>query len=426
MLLSVSYLFYCYIDLSNLAYILTLTCITYSGGFILQRFKSKGILFAVITIVLFPLFFFKYSNVFLLSPLIKDQFTSLFIPLGISFITFSCISYLFDVFRKEIEYEPNILILALYVAYFPKVISGPIERASAIIPQFAILKKPTRPVVECIKLLLFGLFCKIVLADKLSAISMPIFQNIPAQSGGNILFGTIIFSLQIFFDFYSYCLIALVISDLIGIKITNNFKSPYFSTSFKDFWLRWNLTLGKWFKDYLYIPLGGNRVSLVRFSLNILIVFIASGIWHGSSINFLIWGAYCGILYIIEYVLVYFNLLRINKSNGVLYVIPFIFLGWLIFSIDNIENLKIAFSSIFSFNSPYFNLQMLNLNGYVVFVVLSFLALFFERYWLAKIVVIKPNSFLSICVELFYVNFIFISIFIFWDLNSSAYLYFKF
>jgi alginate O-acetyltransferase complex protein AlgI len=427
LLLISSYFFYGFTDLYNLLYIFLLTGFTYLSGFILERYKSKFIMFFVITIVLLPLLIFKYGN-FLSSTInSQDLFYSIYIPLGISFLTFSCISYLIDIFRKEIKHEHNILIFSLFVSYFPKVISGPIERASSLIPQFSLLKRPVKPIIESIKLIIYGLFCKVVLADKLNAISSPILQNIPEQSGGNILIAAFVFSLQIFFDFYSYCLLALAISELLGIKITNNFNFPYFSTSFKEFWQKWNLTLGKWFKDYLYIPLGGNKVTLFQLGLNLLIVFSISGLWHGASINFIIWGAYCGLLLIIELLLVQFKILSYNyKPYKAFFIMPFIFLGWLIFSINDFEHLKIAFKSLFYFHAQYFNYQSLNISSYSFFLFLSAITLFFDRFLLNKILILKPTRYLLIVYELIYFNITLILIFIFWDLNTSSYLYFKF
>lgn len=246
------------------------------------------------------LFLFKYFNFFnvsldRLANLIgwnyPDIALNLILPVGISFYTFQTMSYTIDVYKKKIKPEKHLGIFALYVSYFPQLVAGPIERSSRLLPQ---LKKKIKPDLERIRsgliLIVWGLFKKVVIADRAAVIANEIFNNSHSYDGLTLVIGVIAFSFQIFGDFSGYSDIAIGSARLLGHDLMKNFDRPYFSKSISEFWSRWHISLSTWFRDYLYIPLGGNRVVKWRWYYNLMITFVVSGLWHGAALTFIFWG----------------------------------------------------------------------------------------------------------------------------------------
>ena len=256
------------------------------------------------------LFFFKYLNFFSenvalllrsLSIPVQPLTLRLALPIGISFYLFQTISYLVDVYQGKIPAERHFGIYAVYISFFPKVMQGPIERGASLLPQ---LHKPGRFHYEQapygMKLMAWGFFKKLVLADGLSIYVNQVYDNLPSYTGFSLMLATFFYAVQLYCDFSGYTDIALGSARILGIRLTPNFRSPYFASSIKDFWGRWHLSLSGWLRDYIYIPLGGNRVGRVRHALNIMITFLVSGLWHGASWNFVLWGGIHGALQFIE------------------------------------------------------------------------------------------------------------------------------
>ena len=228
-------------------------------------------------------------------------YLDILLPIGLSFHTFQALSYTFEVYRGNQKAEKHLGTYALYVMFYPQLVAGPIERPQNMIHQF--YEKHTfdyQLFVEGLKRMLWGFFKKIVVADNLSRIVNLYFDNPEQHSGSMLLVSTLFFAFQIYCDFSGYSDIAIGSAQCMGFKLMRNFNLPYFSKSISEFWSRWHISLSTWFKDYLYIPLGGNRVSKNRWILNILTVFIISGLWHGANITFIIWGLSHGILIIAE------------------------------------------------------------------------------------------------------------------------------
>ncbi len=223
------------------------------------------------------------------------------LPVGISFYTFQTLSYSIDVYFGKQKAETHLGYFALYVSFFPQLVAGPIERYARLAPQFRekqVLSYDN--VVRGLRLILYGLFIKMVIADNVSGVVDQVYAQ-PEQFGpGSILKGILLYSFQIYSDFYGYSTIAIGSALLLGIRIMDNFRSPYLAKSISEFWQRWHISLSTWFRDYLYFPLGGNRVSKQRWVLNILVVFLISGLWHGANWTFLIWGLLFGLLYLLE------------------------------------------------------------------------------------------------------------------------------
>jgi alginate O-acetyltransferase complex protein AlgI len=209
------------------------------------------------------------------------------IPVGISFFTFQAVGYTLDIYSRSAKAEKNFFKFALFVSYFPQLVAGPIERFSNLHQQlFEKHKLLYENLSNGFRLILYGLFIKMVIADNLSPLVDPVFNNPLAYSQGDNILALLFFSVQIYADFHGYSMIAIGVALIMGIRLMDNFKTPYLATSIKEFWSRWHISLSTWFKDYLYVPLGGNKVRYVRWMMNILIIFLVSGIWHGANYTF--------------------------------------------------------------------------------------------------------------------------------------------
>ena len=224
------------------------------------------------------------------------------IPVGISFFTFQALGYLWDVYYKRIEPEQNFLHYALFLSFFPSIVAGPINKASLILPQI----KSLRPyfdydkVVAGMKMLLWGLFMKVVVADRVAIYVDTVLNSYENYTGLTCLFASFLYTIQIYADFAGYSLMAIGVGRTLGFELTENFRRPYFAVSVTDFWRRWHISLSTWLKDYVYIPLGGSRCSKSRNYWNILLTFFVSGIWHGANWTFIVWGALHGVFQVIE------------------------------------------------------------------------------------------------------------------------------
>jgi Predicted membrane protein involved in D-alanine export len=250
------------------------------------------------------LFLFKYYNFFsfnikriltLFDISIATPTFDYLLPVGISFYTFQALSYTIDVYRGDTKVEKNLGKLALFVSFFPQLVAGPIEKSKNLLHQFNEKHYfDYDSVKNGLILMLWGFFQKLFVADRLAILVNTVYNNPGNYKGFQTIIATVFFTFQIYCDFSSYSDIAIGAAEVMGFRLTNNFKQPYFSRSIKDFWRRWHIALGGWFKDYLYIPLGGNRHGKLRTYINIMIVFLVSGLWHGAAINFIIWGALHG------------------------------------------------------------------------------------------------------------------------------------
>lgn len=303
-LLISSYFFYSCWDWKFLFLLAFSTILDYISGLKIYnsntQIKKKIWLIISVSINLGFLGFFKYYNFFIESfaDLIqKLGFTAhystlnIILPVGISFYTFHGLSYVFDIYNKKIIPSHNWIEYALFVSFFPLLVAGPIERATHLLPQ---IEKPRKfnyeLAVNGLKQILWGLFKKIVIADNCAKAVNLIFNSYESQSGGTLFLGAILFSFQIYGDFSGYSDIALGSGKLLGIKLIKNFNYPYFSRSIAEFWRRWHISLSSWFKDYLYIPLGGSKGGTIKRIRNTFIIFLVSGFWHGANWTFILWG----------------------------------------------------------------------------------------------------------------------------------------
>lgn len=321
LLLSASYFFYMYWNATYIVLIVASTLVDYFVALQLdatnptQLKRRKILLSTSIAINLGILFFFKYFNFFNTS--VADALYQLgitytpstldvLLPVGISFYTFQSMAYTFDVYRGRLRAEKNVGIFATYVALFPQLVAGPIERAGSIIPQL------TRSyvfdyerTVSGLRLILWGVFKKVVIADRLSIYVDTVYNQVDEYTGLPLILATLYFGIQLYCDFSAYTDIAIGTGRILGFDLMQNFRQPYFSQSLSEFWQRWHISLMTWFRDYLYISLGGSRRSFRRTLVNILIVFAVSGLWHGAQWTFVLWGVFNGIIVLIETVLLH-------------------------------------------------------------------------------------------------------------------------
>jgi len=304
LLLAASYVFYMAWEPGYVVLIWISTLVDYVAGLRMGRLpdrkRRRPYLLLSLGANLGLLFFFKYYNFFsgALRPLLASvgwqaylPHSELLLPVGISFYTFQTLSYTIGVYRGNVEPERHLGRFALYVAFFPQLVAGPIERAQNLLPQF--LERHDFDydrVTNGLKLMVWGLFKKVVIADRLAQLVEHVYADPTGRPGPVLVLATVFFAFQIYCDFSGYTDIAVGAAQVLGIKLMANFRRPYFAASVAEFWRRWHISLSTWFRDYLYIPLGGNRVGIPRWTLNILVVFLLSGLWHGANWAFLFWG----------------------------------------------------------------------------------------------------------------------------------------
>lgn len=313
LLLAASYIFYGYWDWRFLSLLVFSTVIDFiiSKGLdrTSDRNKRKFLLSLSLISNLSILGFFKYFNFFagsftnLLGSIgipANDITLKIVLPVGISFYTFQTLSYTIDVYRRDLKPAKSILDFAVYVAFFPQLVAGPIERATNFLPQISSLRKISLAQVNAgIFLILWGYFKKLVVADNVANIANPIFDNYTQYQGLDILIGILAFTIQIYCDFSAYSDIARGLAKLMGFELMVNFKLPFFAINPSDFWSRWHISLSTWLRDYLYIPLGGNRRGEFKTYRNLFLTMLLGGLWHGAAWNFILWGAYQGFILIV-------------------------------------------------------------------------------------------------------------------------------
>ena len=394
-LLLSSYIFYGFWDLRFLFLIILSTIVDFNIGLSLSQKKNKSIRKSLLLISIFInlsiLGFFKYYNFFIesISDLLllfnysttHNLYLNLILSVGISFYTFQTLSYTIDIYRNKIKPTNDYISFALFVSFFPQLVAGPIERASRLLPQIISLKKFNyTQSVDGLRLTLWGFFKKVVIADSLAPIVNDIFLNYSSISGSMLFIGAFLFSFQIYCDFSGYSDIAIGISKVFGIELNSNFKFPYFSRNIGEFWTRWHISLSSWFKDYLYIPLGGSKKNKRITLLNIFIVFLISGLWHGANFTFLMWGLFHAVLYIPLYISKknkkYNNidfakngLIRFREIFNCITTFCLVSIGWIFFRSETVEDSFFYISKMFNPN----NFFDLDLSIFLVFPSLIFL-----------------------------------------------------
>ena len=309
MLLVASYYFYAFYQAELLFLIVLTTAVSFFMSHLIERTEKTSLrklyLALTLTVCLGALFFYKYFNflgasvesiIALLGKEPPSIVLDLVLPVGISFYTFQTLSYVIDVYRGDIKTERNFFFYALFVSFFPQLVAGPIERPGNLMPQLRETHAPSREnFTRGAKLMLLGFFKKICVADLVASYVSAVYNAPEGADSLSVILATLMFAVQIFCDFSGYTDIATGCARIMGIRLMKNFDHPYRATSIKEFWARWHISLSGWFKDYLYIPLGGSRRSPARNMLNVFIVFLVSGLWHGANWTFVVWGALHGL-----------------------------------------------------------------------------------------------------------------------------------
>ena len=369
------------------------------------------------------LFFFKYINFFI------ENINSIFnmslnnvkitLPLGISFYTFQTMSYTIDVFLGKVKAEKNIINFGAFVCLFPQLIAGPIVKYIDISKELKNRDINLDEIQEGIRLFILGLGSKVLIANNIGSL----WNEVETMGFNNIStilawMGIIAFSLQIYFDFNGYSLMAIGLGKILGFNFPNNFNYPYESRSITEFWRRWHITLGQWFKQYVYIPLGGNRLGRARTYFNLFIVWFLTGFWHGASYNFILWGLYFFILICMEKNGL-LNLLNKNKLISHIYTIFFILVGWVLFAVIDLNQIINFFKKMFIFNAG--NEWIYYLRNYIITYTI---AIIFSTSFLKKIY----NKFVknNIVDTIILITIFLLSIAYLVDSSYNPFLYFRF
>lgn len=362
-LLAASYYFYMNWNPAYAILIFGSTIITYLCSLLLEKYqkdKGKRRLFLTISLIINfgVLFLFKYFNfvnetVFSVMEYLGIRWAvpnlDILLPVGISFYTFQAIGYTIDVYRGDLKAERHLGIYALFVSFFPQLVAGPIERASNLLPQFREKHVfSSSMAIDGLKLMLWGYFMKVVVADRLAVYVDAVYNNVGQHNGTSLLLASILFSFQIYGDFAGYSFIAIGAAKIMGFRLMTNFKRPYFATSIKAFWSRWHISLSTWFKDYLYIPLGGNRVSRKRHYYNLFVTFLVSGVWHGANMTFVIWGGVHGLYQVAENALGrLFKGAKLPSLIKMSFTYVIVLLAWVFFRANTMQDAMSVITKIF-------------------------------------------------------------------------------
>ena len=366
-LLVVSYVLYINWKPVYALILLGITGITFFSSLQIERRREHAKRTMIIGVILglLPLLFYKYFN------FINEQvyeLLSLFglryelkglnwaVPVGISFFTFQAIGYVWDVYYKRINAERDFLTYALFISFFPSILSGPINKAALVIPQL----KNLRPyfdyakAVEGLKMILWGMFMKVVVADRMGLYVDTVLPNYMNYTGITCFAASIFYTIQIYGDFAGYSLMAIGIGKTLGFELTENFRRPYFAVSVTEFWRRWHISLSTWLKDYVYIPLGGSRCSKIRNYWNIFVTFLVSGIWHGANWTFIVWGIWHGLFQILEKMLGQqkCNYGWLGKSIKILVTFLLVNFAWIFFRMPTLGDACGVIARIFDTSLP--------------------------------------------------------------------------
>lgn len=428
-LLFFSFLFYFYGEPKYIFLMIIEILISYIGALFIEKYRSKDILVITVTIHILILCLFKYTN-FMVSNInhlfhTNMQLFNIALPIGISFYTFQMISYEIDVFKRKVEVQKNFFQLATYISLFPQLIAGPIVRYQLVEEELKKRNHNFSNFAYGVRRFIIGLSKKILIANILGELCM-IFL---ASSEKTVLFYwiyAISYMLEIYFDFSGYSDMAIGLGRMFGFHFLENFDYPYISTSITEFWRRWHISLGSWFRDYVYIPLGGNRKNFIR---NVLIVWALTGIWHGASWNFIIWGLFFGVLLLIEKLILKKRCSHFPKWIQRIYTLFLVMISFIIFGA---KNMKDAFSNIvglFNFKIPFLNdFTIYYLKNYSVILIIAIIA---STPMIKKIIQRccqnkKLNLVISILEPIILIALLLINTAYLIDSSYSPFLYFRF
>lgn len=374
-----SYFFYGYANIKYLILLFLITLISYLSGYYISKKNDKNtqkkIIVISVIVMLGLLTYFKYLNFVLgnINIIFNSNFNiaNLVVPLGISFYILQAITYPIDIYRKDVNVEMNFLKFASFISFFPCILSGPIGKSKKMLPQFSLNHAFNYDEVKKgLLYVLYGFFQKLVIADCMSIGINNVYGNLHEFSGLPLLVVVLFYSFQIYFDFASYSNIAYGCAKMLGYDVIKNFNSPYFADSIKNFWARWHISLSTWFKEYLYIPLGGNRKGKIITYINLLIVFIASGLWHGAAWTYIIWGIIHGMYQVLERIFKYKCKLKIINIFITFILVTF---AWIFFRSNNLNDAIYVIINMFKIDFNHILTQLLTIGldkfDYIIIIV---------------------------------------------------------
>ena len=431
-LLMFSVLFYFYGEPKYILLMLIEVFISYVVGLLIDKYKNKNILIIGIFIHVLLFGIFKYFNFVIIN--VNNLFHSnlnllnVVLPIGISFYTFQIISYEIDVYNKKVNVQSNILKYFLYVFLFPQLIAGPIVRYQDVNNEIDNRNVTFEMFARGIRRFIIGLSKKVIIANNLGELC-----NIYLNLGDKSILFTWIFAisymLQIYFDFSGYSDIAIGLGKMLGFNFPENFNYPYMAKSITDFWRRWHMTLSSWFRDYVYIPLGGNKKGVLKQIRNILIVWSLTGLWHGASWNFIVWGSYFGILLILEKFILKKYFSNVPKFIKGIYTLFLVMISFVIFQGDNLSNDFNIIKGLFGLNGELFinNVTLYYLKGYVLFIVLGVIgATNYVKNLVIKISNGKGKKIINILEPIYLLILLIIVTMYLIDSSYNPFLYFRF
>ncbi len=438
-LLLFSLLFYSWGEPKYIFLMILASFIAYIGGILIGKYeKQKHLklkkLVYIITIMLLVanLFVFKYFNFVFdnLSGLFSKGFSvsAIVLPIGISFYTFQIISYVIDLYRGEISVQRNFFYLTLYVSFFPQLIAGPIVRYKTVEQEICCRNETLDDVVIGLKRFIIGLAKKVIIANNVSKIAVIVYAGNASDYGTTLYWiAAIAYTFQIYFDFSGYSDMAIGLGRIFGFHFLENFNYPYVSLSITDFWRRWHISLSTWFRDYIYIPLGGNRTSTIRWIFNILIVWALTGLWHGANWNFVIWGLYYAALLLIEKLFLNKIIDKMPRIIKWLYAFFFVNIGWVIFNLTDFNKMTAALQTMFTL-SPTNWMNVISANSSILNAIMYLPIAFLFAFPVFKNLnsKIKENNFIIIIKNIGYL--IVFGLCITYILSSSynPFIYFRF
>lgn len=356
LLLIASLVFYAWGEPKMVVLMVLVTLIAYGSGFAIVHFKArprakKAVLIASVVVILGNLVVFKYLN-FLCRTFsflgLSDHGIAL--PIGISFYTFQILSYVIDLYRGKIGLQRNFFYLLMYVSFFPQLIAGPIVRYETVEQEIRSRSVTMDDLAQGFRRFVVGLSKKLLLANQVAQVAAIVYSGDPANYGSLMYWlAAIAYTLQIYFDFSGYSDMAIGLGRMFGFHFLENFNYPYVSLSVTEFWRRWHISLSTWFRDYVYIPLGGNRVSRGKWVRNILVVWGLTGLWHGADWNFLLWGLYYGVLLLLEKLWLSKYLERLPKALRWLLCMIIVCIGWVMFNLTDFAQMRAALARMFRF-----------------------------------------------------------------------------
>lgn len=379
-LLVFSIIFYIFGGVKFLFILLLTVFISYLGGLLIDKYKDHKKLILIGTIILNLLFliYFKYTNFFVenINTIFKTNIKlwSIVMPIGISFYTFQSLSYVIDVYKKSVGVQKNYFLLLLYVSLFPQLVAGPIVRYETIEKEITNRHTSVDDFCYGLERFILGLAKKVIIANKMGQLADIIFDDISFTTP-IIWLGAIAYTMQIYFDFSAYSDMAIGLGRIFGFHFLENFNFPYIATSITDFWRRWHISLSTFFRDYVYIPLGGNKKGVFRQIINMAVVWFLTGMWHGASWNFILWGLYYLVFLILEKFVLNKVLQKIPNFFKHIITLLIIIVGWLLFRIEDLTVFKEAFVSLFNFNitSTSLSIARIYIETYYVYFIVAFI-----------------------------------------------------